>query len=184
TAMLNAYARAGRIGKAKKIFDELPHRDLVSWTSMLTAYARCGYVDQAREIFDQMPAIFNRIKLLNHCDDVCFLSILIASSHDGELYTARSHFVSMSMDFQLQPTKQHYTCLVDLLARAGHLNEARELMLTMPYLTDSVDWKCFLGACRSHSDLRRGGHAAKRTLEMDSNNGSAYSLLANIYSMR
>ncbi|EFJ37781.1 hypothetical protein SELMODRAFT_71699, partial [Selaginella moellendorffii] len=172
-SMLAAYTQNGHLIRACHFFWEMPQHDFVSWNSMLATYAQNGHVVEAK-------AIFNRIKLLNHCDDVCFLSILIASSHDGDLYTARSHFVSMSMDFRLQQTKQHYTCMVDLLARAGHLNEARELMLTMPYLTDSVDWKCFLGACRSHSDIRGGGHAAQRTLEMDSNNGSAYSLLANI----
>jgi pentatricopeptide repeat protein len=55
------YAKCGEIGNARRVFDEMPHRNGVSWSVMVGAYAAAGELDVAREMFDRMPAIGRNI---------------------------------------------------------------------------------------------------------------------------
>ncbi|EFJ21338.1 hypothetical protein SELMODRAFT_18349, partial [Selaginella moellendorffii] len=82
--------------------------------------------------------------------EACFVLALAASGHGGRVFDSRRHFQSMVADFDLEPRKQHYSCMVDALARAGYLDDAMELLENMPYRPDTVDSMCFLAACRSH----------------------------------
>ncbi|EFJ17078.1 hypothetical protein SELMODRAFT_115258 [Selaginella moellendorffii] len=79
-------------------------------------------------------------------DAVCFVSVLASCSHTGSPAAARQFFVSAAMDYQIQPSKQHYCCVIDSLARSGYAIEARELLSSMPYSVSSKDAAILLGA--------------------------------------
>jgi pentatricopeptide repeat protein len=83
--------------------------------------------------------------------------------------------------YNITPSLDHYTCLVDLLARAGQLDKAESLIHDAPFQPDVVMWTTLLGAARHHGDVERGERVAKRILELDPRNTAAYVLLGNIY---
>jgi hypothetical protein len=71
--------------------------------------------------------------------------------------------------------------MVDLLGRAGHLAEAKDLISKMPIKPDATVWGCLLGACRIHNNIELGELVAECLYELDPNNAAHYVLLSNIY---
>ncbi|MBA0798837.1 hypothetical protein Gohar_009391 [Gossypium harknessii] len=87
----------------------------------------------------------------------------------------------MSREHGLVPLKDHYTCMVDLLGRAGSLDEAKNLIETMPMKPDAVVWGSLLGACKVHRNIRLGKYVTEKILEIDPSNSGPYVLLSNMY---
>eukprot|EP00250_Pteridium_aquilinum_P007131 c16915_g1_i1 orf=277-783(+) len=52
TSLLNMYARCGSFAKARQLFDELPMRDIFSWTALLAAYVEYGHGEEALNCFE------------------------------------------------------------------------------------------------------------------------------------
>ncbi|EFJ38048.1 hypothetical protein SELMODRAFT_73371 [Selaginella moellendorffii] len=174
-AMLYAYAEAGNLRIARRMFDEMDERDLVSWNAMLSAYAQAGDLHEASRLLDRMKEWNTRP------DDVSFLLVLHATGHLGEVSRGLSLLASMSSDYGLTPRKLHYSCMVDLLARSGYLSDAQALIDSMPYVEDAMEWTCLLAACKGHKDVHFGALAAKRVLSLKPSNPGAYVMLANVY---
>lgn len=85
----------------------------------------------------------------------------------------------------LDPMPEHYSCLIDLLCRAGELDKAWRLVDYMSYKEDgsftvSV-WGALLSACNDHGNVHLGRLAAQRALELDPQNVGIYVLLSNMY---
>ncbi|EEF30017.1 basic helix-loop-helix-containing protein, putative [Ricinus communis] len=55
TALVDFYSTVGRIIESKKVFDEMPERDIFAWATMVTSLARIGDMSSARRLFDMMP---------------------------------------------------------------------------------------------------------------------------------
>ncbi|EFJ25049.1 hypothetical protein SELMODRAFT_100651 [Selaginella moellendorffii] len=174
--MLTGYSLQGNLVKAEKIFQEMPEKVLVSWTAMLTAYAQHGQIGKSKALFEEMPA-----RNLTS-DSVAFVSLLLGFSHRGDVYRSWKCFRSMVSDFGLSPGKQHFSCMVDALGRAGYLWEAQELIACMPVLPDPQDWTSLLAACKTHGDCEVGTWAAEEALKAESgSHGASYVLLANLF---
>jgi pentatricopeptide repeat protein len=75
---------------------------------------------------------------------------------------------------------KHYSCTVDLLGRAGYLEEAEELIKTMSCEPDVALWMTLLGASRVHRNVEVGERIAKKVLELDPGNTSGYVVLSNM----
>ena len=71
--------------------------------------------------------------------------------------------------------------MVDLLGRAGRLDEAEQFINNMPIKPEASVWGCLLAACRTHTNVHLGERVAKSLFELDSKNASYYVLLSNIY---
>ncbi|EFJ08294.1 hypothetical protein SELMODRAFT_132146 [Selaginella moellendorffii] len=157
----------------------MPHgqRELIAWATILTAHAQAGIPNHARRVFHEMQAWDH----LAH--DACFTNFLLACSRDGRVDQSRQCFGSMSVDFGLRPSKQHYCCVIDALGRAGHVDDAYGLVAGMPYVADAVDWLCFLSSCKSscksYGHFQRRRLAVENVLELEPRNGPAYIVLAN-----
>lgn len=52
TCLIDVYARGTDVPSARKLFDAMPEKSLVSLTAMVSCYANCGMVKEARELFD------------------------------------------------------------------------------------------------------------------------------------
>jgi len=174
-ALIDMYAKCGSIEKANKLFDKLNHRDLISWNSMIGGYAMHGCGKEALTLFEQM--IHSGIKP-NH---VSFVSVLSACNHAGLVEEGYQYFTCMSECYDITPTMQHYICMVDLLCRAGRLDEAHEFINKMPITPDAVVLICLLGACRIHNNIELGQCVAERLFELDPENSAPYVLISNIY---
>lgn len=89
----------------------------------------------------------------------------------------------MQQEYGMTPVVEHYDCLIDILGRAGQLEELDALFNRMPCLPTIVSWTTLLGACRNQRDVVRGRLAAKHMFELDSKDASPLVTLANIYVM-
>ncbi|XP_058102710.1 pentatricopeptide repeat-containing protein At1g11290, chloroplastic-like [Magnolia sinica] len=174
TALVDLYVKCGSLEYARRVFDSMRERNLVSWSTMISGYGMHGRGKVALELFDWMKGSMDP-------DHITFVSLLSACSHAGLIAEGWQCFNSMIRDFHIMPRTEHYACMVDLLGRAGQLNEAREFIENMPIKPDAGVWGALLGACRIHSNVKLAELAAKSLFELDPENSGRYVLLSNIY---
>ncbi|XP_031258183.1 putative pentatricopeptide repeat-containing protein At3g11460, mitochondrial [Pistacia vera] len=175
-ALINMYARCGHLKRARAIFDAMPLKSVVSWTAIIGGYGMHGQGDAAVELFDEM------IKSGVRPDGTAFVSVLSACSHAGLTDKGSDYFASMKKQYGLQPGPGHYSCMVDLLGRAGRLNEARELIQSTQIEPDGAVWGALLGACKIHRNVELAELAFERVIRLEPTNIGYYVLLSNIYS--
>ncbi|XWS18058.1 hypothetical protein CRYUN_Cryun32bG0010000 [Craigia yunnanensis] len=173
--LLYMYAKSGSIQDAKKIFDRLVKRDVVSWNSMLTAFAQHGLGKEAVQWFQEML----RIGVVPN--DITFLCLLTACSRAGLLDQGQYYFKLMR-NYNIEPQISHYVTIVDLFGRAGLLDEAKRFIREMPIKPTAAVWGALLGACRMHKNMELGAYAAERVFELDPHDSGPLVLLSNIYS--
>eukprot|EP01018_Ginkgo_biloba_P013190 Gb_32456 [translate_table: standard] len=176
-ALVDMYAKCGSIKMARKLFDKMQHRDVVSWTAMIAGYAMHGYGKEALKLFEQMQ--HSGMKP----NSVTLVSILCACCHAGLVDEGRHYFDCMCQYYHITPEMEHYTCMVNLLGRAGRLDEAQDFLNRMPIEPDATVWRCLLGACRIHINIELGEYVAERLFELEPRNAAPYVLLANIYAL-
>ncbi|KAG2598795.1 hypothetical protein PVAP13_5KG395100 [Panicum virgatum] len=174
-ALLAMYFKCGNMEEAHNAFEEMEERDVVSWNTMIAGYARHGFGKEALEVFDTMR------KTSTKPDDITLVGVLAACSHSGLIEKGVSYFYSMHHDFGVTAKPEHYTCMIDLLGRAGRLDEAVSLMKDMPFEPDSTMWGALLGASRIHRNSELGRSAAEKIFELEPENAGMYVLLSNIY---
>lgn len=109
------------------------------------------------------------------------VGVLSACSHTGLIDKGRYYFYSMSQDYGIVANSKHYTCLIDLLGRAGRLDEAQNLMKSMPFEPDAATWGALLGASRIHGHTELGEKAAEMIFSLEPWNSGMYVLLSNLY---
>eukprot|EP01018_Ginkgo_biloba_P009804 Gb_15644 [translate_table: standard] len=174
-ALVDMYAKCGSIDVARKMFDKMPEQDAVSWNAIIVGYAMHGHGEEALHLFEQMQHSGTKP---NH---VTFIGVLFACCHAGLVDYGWQHFDRMSQDYSITPTVEHYCCMVDLLGRAGKLDEAYNFINKMPIKPNAVVWASLLGACRTHTHIKLAECVAGRLFELDPENASHYVLLSNIY---
>eukprot|EP01018_Ginkgo_biloba_P031698 Gb_03136 [translate_table: standard] len=175
SALVDMYANCGSVVDAHKVFDRMPERDRISWTAMIAGFAQHGQGREALQFFEQMKGQGINPNL------VTFVSVLSACSHAGLVDEGRHYFESMERDHGISPVLQHYACMVDLLGRAGRLDEADDFINKMPCEPSALVWRTLLGACRIHGNMEIGARAAERILELEPQDDATYVLLSNIY---
>ncbi|KAK9165579.1 hypothetical protein Scep_000770 [Stephania cephalantha] len=174
-SLVDMYTKCGAIEDGFRVFRNMVERDNVSWNAMIVGYAQNGYGTEALDLFRRMLVSGEKP------DHVTMIGVLCACSHVGMVEEGRRYFNSMTVEHGLKPTKDHYTCMVDLLGRAGRLYEAKKLIDSMPMEPDNVIWGSLLGACRIHQHVEMGMHAAEKLMEIDPENSGPYVLLSNMY---
>eukprot|EP01018_Ginkgo_biloba_P001355 Gb_26130 [translate_table: standard] len=175
SALIDMYAKCGTIKNARTVFDKMPHRDVVSWNAMIAGYAMHGCAVEALELFAQMQH-----SGMNP-DHVTLVCVLSACCHAGLVDEGWRYFACMSQYYHITPAMEHYGCMVDLLGRAGHLDEAEDFVNKMPIKPDGTVLRSLLSACRVHNNIELGERLAKRLFELDPENAAPYVLLSNIY---
>ncbi|XP_010533968.1 PREDICTED: pentatricopeptide repeat-containing protein At4g02750 [Tarenaya hassleriana] len=174
-ALLLMYCKCGSIEEAYDAFEEIAEKDVVSWNTMIAGYARHGFGEEALRVFESMKRQGLRP------DDATLVAVLSACSHTGLVDKGRQYFYKMTRDYGIKPNSQHYTCMVDLLGRAGCLEEAQNLMNDMPFEPDAATWGALLGASRIHGNTEVAETAAEKIFEMEPENPGMYILLSNLY---
>ncbi|KAM2965085.1 hypothetical protein FF2_022807 [Malus domestica] len=176
-ALISMYSKAGSIGGAKKVFNLIYlNRDTVSWTSMIIALAQHGHGEDAIELFEKM--LSHGIKP----DHITYVGVLSACIHVGLVEQGRSYYNLMRNVHKIEPTHSHYACMIDLLGRAGLLQEAFNFIQSLPVEPDVIAWGSLLSCCKVHKNVDLAKVAAERLLLIDPDNSGAYSALANLYS--
>ncbi|BFG22019.1 hypothetical protein CerSpe_082930 [Prunus speciosa] len=175
-SLITAYSKCGSISSASKCFNLVVEPDLVTWTSLICAYAFHGLAEEATEVFEKMLA-YDIMP-----DQIAFLAVLSACSHGGLIQKGLHYFKLMSNDYQNFPDSEHYTCLIDLLGRAGLLDEAFMALTTMPIEPDPSALGAFMGACKVHGNIELAKWAAEKLFALEPNKPVNYTLMSNIYS--
>ncbi|PIN15771.1 hypothetical protein CDL12_11580 [Handroanthus impetiginosus] len=178
SALINMYAKCGSISEAAKIFSLSENDDIVSWTAMINGYAEHGYSQEAIDLFEKIRHLALRP------DSVTFIGVLGACSHAGLLDLGFHYFDLMTNEYKINPSKEHYGCMIDLLCRAGRLREAENMIKSMPFQRDDVVWSTLLRASREHGDVECGRTAAEQILQLDPDCAGTHITLANIYASR
>ncbi|KAK4381174.1 Pentatricopeptide repeat-containing protein [Sesamum angolense] len=175
-SLVSLYAHCGCLENAEKVFKSMEIRNLISWTALIVGYAQNGEGIKSLQFYDEMIA--SGIKP----DFITFIGLLFACSHTGLTERGRYYFESMIQDYAITPGPDHYACMIDLLGRAGKIQEAEELLNKMEVLPDASVWKALLAACRIHGNVDLAKKAATALFELDPQDSVPYVILSNIYS--
>ncbi|KAL3529966.1 hypothetical protein ACH5RR_009288 [Cinchona calisaya] len=175
-ALLDMYAKCGAVNEALFVFNQLPQRDLVSWTSMIVACGSHGQAYEALKLFGEM--LHSNVMP----DRVSFLAVISACSHAGLVDDGYHYFNLMVNDYKIQPTIEDYSCLIDLLGRAGRLHEAYGILQRIPCIREDVALLSTLfWACHVHGEEELGEKIAGFLMQRDLDDPSIYTILANMY---
>ncbi|PIA46749.1 hypothetical protein AQUCO_01500357v1 [Aquilegia coerulea] len=177
TALLDMYSKCGSVDASRKVFDQMSDRNVVSWSAMIAAYGTNGRVYDALSLLAEME--LSGLKP----NAVTMISILSACSHGGLIEEGRSCLQRMIRDHELQPSTEHYSCIVDLLGRAGNLDSAMDVIKSMPEGVNAGAsvWGALLSACRNSGNSELGGGAASRVLKLEPSNSAGYVLASSMY---
>ncbi|KAF7812977.1 putative pentatricopeptide repeat-containing protein [Senna tora] len=174
-ALIDMYGRCGCLEDARKVFNRMKSRDVASWTSLITAYGMTGQGRNAVILFKEMQD-----SGLSP-DSIAFVAIMSACSHSGLLDEGKLYFQQMTNDYKITPRIEHFSCMVDLLGRAGQVAEAYNFIKQMPIEPNQNVWGALLSACRVYSNMDIGLLAADKLFELVPENSGYYVLLSNIY---
>ncbi|KAK2650610.1 hypothetical protein Ddye_018099 [Dipteronia dyeriana] len=175
TALMDMYMKCGSLDEACRIFYSMPKKTVVSYNVMIVGLGFNGFGEEALECFAQME----REGIPK--DDLIFLGVLTACSHAGLVTEGFHIFEHMKKDYRVEPKVEHYNCLVDLLARAGQLEQALNVIESMPMRPNSALWGTLLLACRTHRNVALAESVVERLVELKADNSGVYVLLSNIY---
>jgi pentatricopeptide repeat protein len=175
TSIVDMYSKCGRVEMASRAFRKIKEKNILSWSAMITGYGMHGRGQEALEIFTEMKRSGLRPNYIT------FISVLAACSHAGLLDEGRYWYNAMKQEFGIEAGVEHYGCMVDLLGRAGCLDEAYSLIKEMKVKPDAAIWGALLSACRIHKNVELAEMSVKRLFELDASNSGYYVLLSNIY---
>ncbi|WCJ28745.1 Pentatricopeptide repeat (PPR) superfamily protein [Euphorbia peplus] len=179
SALIDMYSKCGSIEKAIQVFELIPNKtNPITWNAIVSGLAMHDRAKEALDYYGRMQKA--RVKPT----DVLYIALLSACSHAGLVEKGRSLFNHMVEVSGLEPRVEHYGWMVDLLGRAGHLDEAEHLILNMPIPPDDVIWKALLGACKMHGNIEMGERVATILMELFPNDSGSYVALSNMFASR
>ncbi|XP_054809187.1 pentatricopeptide repeat-containing protein At1g11290, chloroplastic-like [Prosopis cineraria] len=176
SALIDMYAKCGKLISAEILFNYGFHlKDVIFCNSMIMGYGMHGHGHHAIGVYDRM------MKEGLEPNHTTFVSLLAACSHSGLIEEGKTLFHSMERDHNIKPTEKHYACLVDLLSRAGRLQEAEALVKQLPFEPSTDVLEALLSGCQTHKNMDMGIQVADRLLSLDYYNSGIYVKLSNIY---
>ncbi|PKA65194.1 Pentatricopeptide repeat-containing protein [Apostasia shenzhenica] len=173
-ALVDMYSKCGSMQDAGSVFFRMSERSVVSWTTVIMGFSQNGFCREALETFNLM--ILGTVKP----NYITFICVLYACSQGGFVEEGWKYFQSMRDDYGICPGEDHYCCMVDLLGKAGKLEEAEGLILGMPFQPTALVWQTLLGACRLHGEMEMGKRVADHILSREKKDPSIYVLLSDI----
>ncbi|XP_061367606.1 pentatricopeptide repeat-containing protein At1g18485 [Gastrolobium bilobum] len=174
-SLIDMYAKCGCMEQSQNIFDRINAKDEASWNVIIAGYGIHGHGLKATELFESMQSSGCRP------DSFTFIGLLMACNHAGLVTEGIKYLGQMQSLYGIKPKLEHYACVVDMLGRAGQLNEALKLVNEMPDEPDSGIWSSLLSSCRNYGDLDIGEEASKKLLELGPKKAENYVLLSNLY---
>ncbi|KAK9092044.1 hypothetical protein Syun_026955 [Stephania yunnanensis] len=176
-ALLDMYAKCGFMDDACVCFDSLPYKNVVSWTSLIMGFGKHGLGSSALEAFDRM-------EIEGYAPNkITFVGVLFACCHSGLVDEGWKCFNNMISRYSITPIMEHYTCMVDLLARAGFLEEAFEFIERMPVNPDARLLTALLSSCFYHKNTELTRNIGNKLLDLEPKEAGPYMLLSNFYGL-
>ncbi|CAA6666461.1 unnamed protein product [Spirodela intermedia] len=193
TALVDMYSKCLKLGSARSVFDGIQSKNLISWNAMILGHCIHGRPEDGLSLFEDMVTRGSKQEEETDRhheraedagispDEVTFVGILCACSRAGMLTEGKRYFDKMVETYSITPSFAHYWCMANLYAGLGLVEEAEELLRTMPEETECLVWGSMLWLCRFHQDIGPGEEIARRLIELEPFNSSRYALLWNVY---
>ncbi|CAA0338872.1 unnamed protein product [Arabidopsis thaliana] len=175
SSLIDLYCKCGFVEHGRRVFDTMVKSDEVPWNSMISGYATNGQGFEAIDLFKKMSVAGIRPT------QITFMVVLTACNYCGLVEEGRKLFESMKVDHGFVPDKEHFSCMVDLLARAGYVEEAINLVEEMPFDVDGSMWSSILRGCVANGYKAMGKKAAEKIIELEPENSVAYVQLSAIF---
>ncbi|KAI3834958.1 hypothetical protein MKX03_025299 [Papaver bracteatum] len=160
SALIDMYSKCGETLDARKVFQVMPIRNVVSWNAMITGYAQNGQDQEALELYQNM---------------------LQEKLRRGSVELGKKYFSSISELHGMKPTLDHYSCMINLLGRPGRMDEAVDLINSLPEVPNYLIWSTLISVARVNGDIERAEMAAKHLSELDPLETGPYIILSNMY---
>ncbi|KAI4383141.1 hypothetical protein MLD38_009017 [Melastoma candidum] len=173
--LIDLYGKCSSAEDARKAFKDLAKPDVISWNALISGLASEGDITAALSTFEDMKISGIRP------DSITFLLVVSACSHGRLVDLGLENFQSFVDLYNLVPDLHHYACLVNLLGRAGQLEEAWNVIQTMPLKPSTIIYKEMITACCIHKNMLLGEEVARLGIELDPSNPALHLLLARLY---
>ncbi|PWA87604.1 tetratricopeptide-like helical domain-containing protein [Artemisia annua] len=172
-SLISVYSNIGRLDKARWVFDEMPERDLISWNTIISAHNK----------HRNALVYFQRMTSANTSPDaITFVSALTACAHLRLVKDGEKLFSTMTEKHGINPSMEHYACLVNLYGRAGMIVDAHKVITgKMQFAAGPTVWGALLHACYVHGNADIGEIAAENLFELEPDNDYNFTLLLQIY---
>lgn len=161
-AIIDMYGKCGVLEFAERVFCNLRERDVASWTALINSYGLNGKGDKAIHTFEKLKENGEISP-----NSVTLTTVLSACSHCCMVGEGFKYFRGMSKEFGIQPNMKHYSCMVDLLTRAGFYREALKFINEMPISPGVELWQTLLGAATIGGDRLTAEIASKHLMERE-----------------
>ncbi|KAG6386966.1 hypothetical protein SASPL_152148 [Salvia splendens] len=198
SSLVDMYAKCGVLEDSRRVLDGMPLKNSVSWCALLGGYCRKGKFGVVVNVFRGIDKdLYSFGTVLRACaiwplrswgrregvkpDNISFIEVLFACSHSGLVGEGRRCFVSICNDYGMKPEIEHYSCMVDLLGRAGEIEEAEGLIMESEFGSDPMLWTALLGACASATSPGVAERIAKKVIRLKPDCHQSYVHLANVY---
>ncbi|KAK1430207.1 hypothetical protein QVD17_12779 [Tagetes erecta] len=175
STMIDMYAKCGRLQSAWTVFMQSKIQNVVLWTAIICCYASHGDGREAVRLFEMM--VNEGIKP----NEVTFVAVLTACSHAGLIDEGCSYFTMMKDVYGIKPEIEHYTCMVDLLGRAGQLNEIKVFIFENNISHLSAVWKAFLSSCHQHKNVEMAQWICEKLYELEPSAAGLYVLMSKTF---
>ncbi|KAL4018844.1 hypothetical protein IC575_022470 [Cucumis melo] len=177
TTLIGMYAKFGFLDKAIDIFDKMKDKDVKTWAAMITGYGAHGQASKAMETSYRMEEEGFRP------NEITFLAVLNAYSHGGMVAEGLKCFKRMVYEYEITPKIEHYGCIIDLLGRAGLLEEAHNLLKSLPSKGDITGWRTLLASCRVYGDVELGETVKRMLVDLNDEHPADSMLLSSTYAI-
>ncbi|OWM64805.1 putative pentatricopeptide repeat-containing protein At3g08820 [Punica granatum] len=176
TALIDMYSKCGSLERAQEVFNRIAQKDAVSFNAMIMGLATNGSGEEALRLFHSMKQVGIKPNAGT------FLAALCACTHGGLVDMGRQIFCYMTKPSisPIKPNLEHYSCYIDLLSRMGHIEEALEIVSSMPFEPNEIVWGALLSGCLLHGRAEEAQYVSRRLVEVDPANSAGYVMLANI----
>ncbi|XP_020084411.1 pentatricopeptide repeat-containing protein At1g31920 [Ananas comosus] len=175
TSLIDMYAKCGFLEKGIKIYEKMPEKNAWAYSAIISGLAIYGEGKRALQVFESM------LKEGHKPDEAIYVGVLSSCSHAGLLEEGLHCFDRMRFEHRITPNSQHYGCMVDLMARAGKLEEAYKLIMSMPMGPTDTAWRSLLSACKIHGNLELAECACRNLMQLDAQNSGDFIILADMY---
>ncbi|GKV23338.1 hypothetical protein SLEP1_g33076 [Rubroshorea leprosula] len=174
-SLIDMYCKCGYLELGINVFNQMTEKNIVTYNTIISAHGIYGLGERVFSFFEQMEE--ERIRP----NKVTFIALLTACSHAGLVDRGWSLYNSMIYDYHIQPDMEHYSCIVDLLGRAGQVDDAYDIVRRMPVEPEINVWGSLLAACGVHNKVELAELVEKHILKQNQKDTGHYVLLSNVY---
>ncbi|KHN06087.1 Pentatricopeptide repeat-containing protein [Glycine soja] len=177
SALVDMYSKCGCVESALSVFESNVDKDAGTWNAMISGVVLNGDAGKSLELFHQMDASGTKP------NETMFVAVLTACTHAKMVQQGLWLFEEMRGTYGVAPRMEHYACVINLLSRAGMVEEAEKFMEEkMGGLAagDANVWGALLNACRIHKNIRVGNRQWKKLVDMGVTDCGTHVLTHNI----